>query len=95
VWNAKIQEYLGIDVPDDAQGVLQDVHWGSGLFGYFPTYALGNVVAAQLWERITRELPGLDSDVSNGSSVRCATGSVRIFIATGVNSSRASYSSEW
>ena len=65
-WNAKVQEYLGIDVPDDAHGVLQDVHWGSGSFGYFPTYALGNVVAAQLWERITRELPGLDDEVSRG-----------------------------
>ncbi|CAA9564725.1 MAG: Thermostable carboxypeptidase 1 [uncultured Thermomicrobiales bacterium] len=65
-WNAKVQEYLGIDVPDDAQGVLQDVHWGSGAFGYFPTYALGNVVAAQLWERIARDLPDLDGDVSRG-----------------------------
>lgn len=65
-WNARMDEYLGIDVPDDAQGVLQDVHWGSGLFGYFPTYALGNVVSLQLWERITRALPDLDRDVANG-----------------------------
>jgi carboxypeptidase Taq len=65
-WNAKMAEYLNIDVPDDAQGVLQDVHWGSGLLGYFPTYALGNVVALQLWQRITRELPDLDAQVSAG-----------------------------
>jgi carboxypeptidase Taq len=65
-WNAKMREYLGIDVSDDAHGVLQDVHWGSGLFGYFPTYALGNVVALQLWQRITRELPDLDADVAAG-----------------------------
>jgi len=65
-WNAKVKDYLGIEVPDDAHGVLQDVHWGSGSFGYFPTYALGNVVAAQLWERITRDLADLDRDVANG-----------------------------
>ncbi|MBA2247428.1 MAG: carboxypeptidase M32 [Chloroflexia bacterium] len=65
-WNARYRDYLGIDVPDDAHGVLQDVHWGSGSFGYFPTYALGNVVAAQLWERIGRDLPDLDGDVAKG-----------------------------
>lgn len=65
-WNDRMREYLGIDVPDDAHGVLQDVHWGSGLLGYFPTYALGNVVALQLWERITREIPGLNADIAAG-----------------------------
>ncbi|HEV2067861.1 MAG TPA: carboxypeptidase M32 [Thermomicrobiales bacterium] len=65
-WNAKMREYLGIEVPDDAHGVLQDVHWGSGLFGYFPTYALGNVVSLQLWERIRREIPDLDAQVAAG-----------------------------
>ena len=48
-WNAKIKEYLGIDVPDDRRGVLQDVHWSGGGLGYFPTYSLGNVYAAQLF----------------------------------------------
>lgn len=66
-WNAKLRQYLGIDVPDDAHGVLQDVHWGSGLFGYFPTYALGNVVSLQLWERITQDLPDLDRNVAEGN----------------------------
>jgi carboxypeptidase Taq len=64
-WNERIGEYLGIDVPDDAQGVLQDPHWCFG-FGYFPTYALGNVVAAQLWRRISTELPDLDSEIAAG-----------------------------
>lgn len=59
-WNEKIREYLGIEVPDDARGVLQDVHWGAGSFGYFPTYALGNVVSLQLWDRITTHIPNLD-----------------------------------
>jgi carboxypeptidase Taq len=62
-WDAKIEEYLGIDVPDVADGVLQDMHWSGGALGYFPTYALGNVIAGQLWERIRRELPDLDDQV--------------------------------
>lgn len=65
-WDAKIQEYLGIDVPDVADGVLQDMHWSGGAIGYFPTYALGNVISGQLWERIQRELPGLDDQVRAG-----------------------------
>ena len=65
-WNAKISQYFGIPVPNDSVGVLQDVHWGSGLFGYFPTYALGNVVALQVWQRIARELPDLDTQVASG-----------------------------
>ena len=47
-WNAKMEEYLGLTPPDDAQGVLQDVHWSAGLIGYFPTYTLGNLLSVQL-----------------------------------------------
>jgi carboxypeptidase Taq len=65
-WNTRMRDYLGIEVPDDANGVLQDVHWAGGTFGYFPTYALGNVVAGQLWDRITRELPDLDDQIREG-----------------------------
>ena len=65
-WDAKIKEYLGIEVPDVADGVLQDMHWSGGAIGYFPTYALGNVISAQLWERIRRELPDLDDQVRAG-----------------------------
>ena len=53
-WNARYRDYLGLDVPDDARGVLQDVHWSGGAFGYFPTYSLGNVIAGQLWEAAAR-----------------------------------------
>ena len=53
-------------MPDDAQGVLQDVHWGAGLIGYFPTYTLGNLMAAQLWETICAELPELDGQIERG-----------------------------
>jgi carboxypeptidase Taq len=55
-WNARTEEYLGIAVPDHAHGVMQDVHWAAGSFGYFPTYTLGNIIAAQLWEAAAAEL---------------------------------------
>jgi carboxypeptidase Taq len=62
-WNTKYKEYLGLDIPDDRRGVLQDVHWSSGLIGYFPTYALGNLIAGQLWERVHSEIPDLDAQL--------------------------------
>ncbi|MBA3276595.1 MAG: carboxypeptidase M32 [Chloroflexia bacterium] len=66
VWNANVKKYLGLDVPNDAEGVLQDVHWGLGLMGYFSTYALGNVVSLQLWDRIRKEIPTLDEQTAGG-----------------------------
>jgi len=65
-WDAKMKDYLGVEVPDVADGVLQDMHWSGGSFGYFPTYALGNVISGQLWERIRRELPDLDDRTRAG-----------------------------
>jgi carboxypeptidase Taq len=65
-WNERTRAYLGLDVPDDLRGVLQDVHWSEGLFGYFPTYALGNVIAGQLWARIGQDLPDLDERLAVG-----------------------------
>jgi carboxypeptidase Taq len=65
-WNAKTKELLGIDVPDDARGVLQDIHWAHGELGYFPTYALGNIVAAQLWRAVRADLPALDDQLAAG-----------------------------
>jgi carboxypeptidase Taq len=65
-WNARYKEYLGIDVPDDAHGVLQDVHWSIGAIGYFPTYALGNLIAGQLWDRASADLAGLDEQLGAG-----------------------------
>jgi len=66
-WNAKMKQYLGLDVPDDAHGCLQDIHWSHGSMGYFPTYALGNLYAAQLFEKIEADLPALWADVASGS----------------------------
>ncbi len=65
-WNERTRAYLGLEVPDDAHGVLQDVHWGEGIFGYFPTYALGNVIAGQLWARVRADLPDLDESFAAG-----------------------------
>ena len=65
-WNERIDSYFGIDVPNDAQGVLQDPHWCFG-FGYFPTYALGNLVAAQLWQRVATDVPTLGVDIAAGN----------------------------
>jgi carboxypeptidase Taq len=66
VWNSKMQEYLGVTPPDDASGVLQDIHWSWGLFGYFSTYALGNLISVQLWERINRDIPDLEDQIRLG-----------------------------
>ncbi len=65
-WNARMRDYLGVEVPDDARGILQDVHWARGSLGYFPTYALGNVISVQLWERIRAALPDLDAELERG-----------------------------
>ena len=65
-WNARIREYLGLDVPDDAHGVLQDIHWAGGLVGYFPTYQLGNVVSVQIWRCAEAELGELDEQFARG-----------------------------
>ncbi|MHC4899173.1 MAG: carboxypeptidase M32 [Planctomycetota bacterium] len=65
-WNDKYRDYLGLEVPDDAKGCLQDVHWSCGMFGYFPTYTLGNLFAAQLFERARDDFPDLDAQIEAG-----------------------------
>lgn len=65
-WNARYKDYLGVKVPDDRRGCLQDVHWAAGLFGYFPTYTLGNLYAAQLWEQIADDIPDLQKRIARG-----------------------------
>jgi len=66
VWNARMKESLGVEVPDDAHGVLQDMHWSTGLFGYFPTYQLGNVISVQIWEVARAALGDLEEQFSRG-----------------------------
>lgn len=65
-WNRRYKDYLGVDVPDDRRGCLQDVHWSFGLIGYFPTYTLGNLYAAQFWETIRQEIPSLSDQIGRG-----------------------------
>jgi len=65
-WNTRMKKYLGLTPPDDASGVLQDIHWAAGLFGYFATYTIGNVIAAQLWSRFGEVHAGRDSDIARG-----------------------------
>jgi carboxypeptidase Taq len=66
-WGEAMGRLLGVEVPSDRDGVLQDVHWSSGLFGYFPTYTLGNLIAAQLWEQLRADLPDVDTQIETGS----------------------------
>ncbi len=66
IWNAKMKDYLGITPPNDAKGVLQDVHWSGGMIGYFSTYALGNIVSAQLWEAINKDIRDLEDQIRKG-----------------------------
>jgi carboxypeptidase Taq len=65
-WNARMRHYLGVDVPDDARGVLQDSHWSGGGFGYFPTYSLGNVLSVQLWKRLREDVADVDDEIERG-----------------------------
>ena len=65
-WNTRFEEYLGLEVPEDRLGVLQDVHWSCGYFGYFPTYQLGNVMSVQIWEAARAVLPGLEERFERG-----------------------------
>ncbi len=65
-WRAKMEEYLGVTPPDDRDGVMQDSHWSGGSIGYFPTYALGNVMAAQIYETVTRQRPALEEEIGRG-----------------------------
>jgi carboxypeptidase Taq len=65
-WNKRIWEYLGIEVPTDTEGVLQDIHWSGGSIGYFPTYALGNLISAQIWQKISADLPDIGDSFQQG-----------------------------
>ena len=73
-WNAAYREQLGLTPPDDAEGCLQDGHWSAGLFGYFPTYALGNILAAQFFAAATRELGDFEERPLGASSPGCSRG---------------------
>jgi carboxypeptidase Taq len=65
-WNEQMRSLLGVEVPSDALGVLQDVHWSGGSFGYFPSYALGVLIAAQLWEAMQAQIGSREEDLRRG-----------------------------
>ena len=65
-WNSGMKDLLGVEVRNDTEGVLQDVHWAMGEFGYFPSYALGNVISAQLWEAALKEKPEIPRCIAAG-----------------------------
>jgi carboxypeptidase Taq len=66
IWNTKMEEFLGITPPNDAVGVLQDVHWSGGMIGYFPTYALGNLASVQLWDKMLESHPNVPDEIAQG-----------------------------
>ncbi len=66
VWNQKYEETLGVKVENDAEGVMQDTHWASGLYGYFPTYALGNIYTGQIVEALQKDHTPWRSELANG-----------------------------
>jgi len=65
-WNAKVKEYLGLTVPEDRLGVLQDTHWASGLIGYFPTYTIGNLASVQFFNKAVADVPSIPADIAHG-----------------------------
>ena len=66
IWNKKMKEYFGINIANDSEGVMQDIHWAFGLFGYFPTYSMGNIYAAQFMNTITKEIPNWETLLKSG-----------------------------
>jgi carboxypeptidase Taq len=65
-WNERFEAFLGVTPPDDRLGVLQDIHWSMGLIGYFPTYALGNLLAAQYYAKAVQARPSIPDDIASG-----------------------------
>ena len=87
-WNTRMNAFLGVDVPNDAQGVLQDVHWSRASYGYFPTYALGNVLSLQIWRHVQAAIPDLDAQIEAGEFGRSTGGSRSGCTGTGGSSCR-------
>ena len=81
IWNERMEEYLGIEVPDNAHGV-QDVHWLAGLIGYFSTYLLGTVMSVQLWEKLVGDVGDVDAQMERGEF-----GGIRDWLGENVHSS--------
>jgi carboxypeptidase Taq len=72
-WNERFSELFGMEVPDDRVGVLQDVHWSGGAFGYFPTYLLGTLLSVQVWEKVREAVPDVDEQIERGDFAQAHT----------------------
>jgi len=72
-WNKQYKKYLGVDVPDDKNGILQDIHWAHGSLGYFPTYSLGSFYAAQFFHQAQKDIPNLISSIEAGDNASLLT----------------------
>ena len=70
IWNRKYKDYLGLDVPDDASGILQDIHWSLAYFGYFPTYALGSAIGAQIFHHMRKEKKSILPDLIRDKNIK-------------------------
>jgi carboxypeptidase Taq len=73
IWEEKMSEYLGVKPENDATGVLQDIHWAGGDFGYFPSYSLGNIYAAMFENTIAREIPNYKEQIQKGDFTELRT----------------------
>ena len=67
IWNQKYLDYLGVEIENDAEGVMQDTHWASGYFGYFPSYALGNIYGGQLLTSLEKDIPDWKTQMAQGN----------------------------
>jgi carboxypeptidase Taq len=67
IWNQSYKDYLGVDIENDAEGVMQDTHWASGLYGYFPSYTLGNIYSGQIFAAIEKALPEWKNQIQQGN----------------------------
>ena len=90
-WNAKMQASLGITPPTDREGILQDVHWSGGGIGYFPTYTLGNILAAQLFDSAAHALPSLRADIQYANFTGLYNGSKPTSTTTAKNTPRPTH----
>ncbi len=88
-WNQKYSDYLGVEIQNDSEGVMQDTHWASGLYGYFPSYALGNIYDGQILSAITKTLPNWRSQVANGE-----LGEVNLWLKENIHSKGDLYDPE-
>ncbi|MBY0757141.1 carboxypeptidase M32 [Clostridium sardiniense] len=87
VWNRKYKDYLGVEPKNDSEGILQDIHWSDGSFGYFPSYALGNIYGAQMLHTMKKEYQGIYDDIRNGE-----LGGIHMWLYENVHKYGAMYS---